>query len=409
MISERKPPHPGPRRPRAALKTSGTESPFFTTLLLLALASGLGCGSGTPPVPPPNVTVANPTRQSVTEYLEFTGTTAATDSVTLVARVEGYLEERHFEDGSEVKKGAPLFSIQQGQYKAQLQQAAAQLAAQQAALLHANTELARYTVLVKEDSAPQTEVDQWTFQKESAQAGILGAEAQIELAKLNLAYTKITAPFDGRMDRHLVDPGNVVGGMAQPTSLAQIDKIDPLYVYFTVNERDLLGIRAEHKGRALGSVEKKLIPAFFGLLDEKGYPQQGHLDFAALSVSATTGTLQARAIFANPAPGILPGLFVRVRVPSAAPHDALLIPGEAVAFDQQGEYVLVVGNENVVERRTIETGSMQGRNIVVENGLALSDQVIVAGIVRAIPGRKVMPARAPQPTSTAAPAAQPQH
>src|SRR5262249_12970622 len=155
-------------------------------------------------------------------YLQFTGNTAATDSVTLVARVEGYLEQISFTDGARVHKGDLLFTIQQDQYKAQLQQAQAQVAAQEAALWHAKTELGRYTELVKQDSAPQTQVDRWQYERDSAAAALLSARAQVELAQLNLSYTRITAPFDGRMGRHLVDPGNLVGAMGQQTNLAQI-------------------------------------------------------------------------------------------------------------------------------------------------------------------------------------------
>jgi len=375
--------------------------------LLAALAASTvgvvaaGCGSSAPaPEAPPKVTVATPQTQQVTDYREFTGNTAATDSVTLVGRVEGYLEQIHFTDGAAVKQGDLLFTIQQTQYQAQLQQAQAQLAAQQAALVHAKTELARYTQLVKEDSAPATEVDRWQYELDSAQAGILGAQAQIELAKLNLGYTKVTAPFDGRMGRHLVDPGNVVGGAAQPTALATIERLDPLYVYFTISERDLLSIRAEHHGEGRSEIEKREIPAFFGLLDDDDYPRQGRLDFAALSVTSTTGTLQARAIFPNPEPPVLPGLFVRVRIPSAAPHQALTVPGEAIAFDQQGEYVLVVNADGVVARRPVTTGAQLGERIVVKDGLAASDQVVIAGLQRAIPGRKVE--AEPAPAATAA-------
>ena len=373
-------------------------------LVLAALASLAGCRSSTPPAPPPpKVTVATPQTQEVTDHVEFTGNTAATDSVTLVARVEGYLEQIHFTDGAPVKQGDLLFSIQQSQYQAQLAQAEAQLAAQQAALVHAKTELARYTQLVEEDSAPQTEVDRWVYERDSAQAGILGAQAQIELAKLNLGYTRITAPFDGRMGRHLVDPGNVVGGAAQPTSLATIDRTDPLYVYFTIAERDLLRIRAEHKDRSRADVTDQSIPAFFGLLDEQGFPHEGQLDFAALTVTSTTGTLQARAIFPNP-DDVLPGLFVRLRIPSGAPHQALTVPGEAIAFDQQGEYVLVVNADGVVARRPVTTGMQIGERIVVKDGLAATDRVVVAGLQRAIPGRTVEAQAVPGATAAPAPA-----
>jgi RND family efflux transporter MFP subunit len=372
----------------------------LTTTLVASVTIIAGCHSSAPPVAaPPQITVATPTTQQVTDYREFTGNTAATDSVTLVGRVEGYLEQIHFTDGAAVKQGDLLFTIQQTQYQAQLQQAQAQLAAQQAALVHAKTELARYTRLVKEDSAPATEVDRWQYELDSAQAAILAAQAQIELAKLNLGYTKVTAPFDGRMGRHLVDPGNVVGGAAQPTALATIDKLDPLYVYFTIAERDLLSIRAEHKGEGRAAMEKKEVPAFYGLLNEQDFPHQGRLDFAALTITSTTGTLQARAVFPNPEPAILPGLFVRVRIPSAAPHEALTVPGEAIAFDQQGEYVLVVDADGVVARRPVTTGMQLGQRIVVKDGLTTSDRVVIAGLQRAIPGRKVDAQTAPDATA----------
>jgi RND family efflux transporter MFP subunit len=391
-------------RPDATPTLATRATTFFALgLIRAALTSALGCSSGAPPAPPPpQVTVASPRTQQVTDYGLFTGNTAATDSVTLVARVEGYLEQIHFTDGATVKKGDLLFTIQQSQYKAQLQQAEAQLAAQQAALVHAKTEVARYAQLVKEDSAPQTEVDRWVYERDSAEAGIQGAQAQIELAKLNLGYTRITAPFDGRMGRHLVDPGNVVGGAAQPTSLATIDRTDPLYVYFTIDERTLLRIRAEHQDKSRADVTDQSVPAFFGLLDEEGFPHEGKLDFASLTVAPTTGTLQVRAIFPNPSPGLPPGLFVRVRVPSAAPADALVIPGEAVAFDQQGEYVLLVNADGVVERRAITTGAQVGTDIVVKTGLVASDRVVVAGLQRAVPGRKVDAQQAPAAASARA-------
>ena len=194
-------------------------------LLILISVGVVGCRSnpGTSTAVPATVTVAKPATQSVTEYLNFTGNTAASDSVTLVARVEGYLEKVHFKDGAPVKSGDLLFTIQQDQYKAQLQQANAQVAAQQAALAHAKEELARYTGLFKEDAAPQTQVDRWQYERDSAAAALLSAQAQVELAKLNLGYTQIKAPFDGRIGRHLVDPGNVVGAAGVRTSLAEID------------------------------------------------------------------------------------------------------------------------------------------------------------------------------------------
>jgi len=364
--------------------------------LIFVTLAGLGCradpGSSTPV--PTTVSVAKPTIQGVTEYLSFSGNTAASDSVTLVARVEGYLDKVHFKDGAPVKGGDLLFTIQQDQYKAQLQQANAQVAAQEAALAHAKEELARYTGLFKEEAAAQTQVDHWRYERDSAAAALLSAQAQVELAKLNLGYTQIKAPFDGRIGRHLVDPGNVVGAAGVRTSLAEIERIDPLYVYFTVNERDLLRVIEHRKQTSAPPIAERQIPVFFGLSNEEGYPHEGRVDFASISVAPTTGTLQARGIFRNPDRSVLPGLFVRVRVPALEKKNALLVPGDVVSFDQQGEYVLVVNDKNIVERRGVKTGSQVGGMLVIADGLKPDDRVIVEGILQAIPGRAVKPQQA---------------
>ena len=362
--------------------------PILMIGLIVAIA---GCNSSETAPPPPEVTVAKPTVQTVTDYIEFTGNTAATDSVSLVARVEGFLDSIHFVDGSRVKKGALLFIIQQSQYKAQLQQAEAQVAAQKAALWHAQRELARYTGLLKEDAATQTEVDHWQFEKDNATASLLGAEAQVVLAKLNLDYTTIKAPFDGRIGRHLVNPGNLVGSVGQPSELAQIDSIDPIYVYFTINERDLLRIVSKNRDINSKPLADRQIPVEFQLSNEKDYPHKGLLDFASIAVSPTTGTLQLRGIFPNHDLSMLPGLFVRVRVPAAELKNALMVPGDAVNFDQQGEYLLLVDDKNMVERRSVTLGPQVGSMQAIEQGLTPNDRVIVEGILQAIPGRLVSP------------------
>ncbi len=367
----------------------------LAALIVIAIAATVSaCGGKAGPTSlPPLVTVARPSTQRVTDYIDFTGNTVAIDSVTLVARVEGFLEKIHFADGEKVKKGDLLFTIQQSQYKAQLQQAQAQVAAQQAALLHARTEYARYSGLLKEDAASQVEVDNWRYQRDSAAAALLAAEAQLQIAQLNLGYTEVRAPFNGRMGRHLVNPGNVVGSAGQQTQLAQIDQIDPIYAYFTINERDLLAVlHGEPDAGRRGN--PRPLPVFFGLANEEGFPHEGRLDFASISVTPTTGTLQLRGIFPNPNLTVLPGLFVRVRVPDPEKRDALVITGDAVSFDQQGEYVLVVNDKNVVERRSVKTGFQVGELMVIDSGLKLNDRVIVEGLLQAIPGREVNPQQA---------------
>ena len=368
---------------------------------LIVLMVGCKANENESAPPPPTVEVTNPVLQRVTSYLDFTGNTAATNSVTLVARVEGYLEKIYFTDGAWVHKGDLLFVIQRDQYLAQLQKAEAEAEAQRASLWHATTEFKRYSGLFLKSAATQTQVDQWHYQRDAAAAALMAAEAQIALAKLNLSYTEVKAPFDGRIGRHLINPGNLVGAAGKQSQLAEINGIDPIYVYFTINERDLSRILARNRELSSRPVNEQAIPVYYGLTTDDGYPRRGRLDFASISVAPTTGTLQLRGIFPNPDHTVLPGLFVHVRVPERSSREALLIPGEAVNFDQQGQYVLVVNEHDIVERRAVKTGAQVGTMLVIEDGLKSNDRVVVAGLLQAIPGRKVNP----QPVAAASPAA----
>jgi membrane fusion protein, multidrug efflux system len=378
-------------------------------LALIALAVLLaGCEEENvyKPPPPPKVSIAKPAQRPVTEYLEFTGNTQAIYTVQLRARVEGYLDALHFQDGADVKKGDLLFTIQPEQYQAQLQQALAEVQTQQAALEHAETEFKRYSRLYEQKAAAATDVDNWRFQRDSAKAALMNAQAQVDLAKLNMSYTQVTAPISGRMGRRLVDPGNLVGAGGQETTLAEINQIDPIYVYFTINELDLLRVRRLQQETGGGDYRSRPVPAYVGLANESGYPHEGRIDFAAITVDPNTGTLLLRAVLPNAERRILPGLFVRVRVPVGREANAILVPEVALGFDQIGRYVLVVNDQNVVERRGVKVGPAVDDMRVVEEGLAGDERVIVNGLLRAIPGREVNPevqeAEAPKPGGSAA-------
>jgi RND family efflux transporter MFP subunit len=333
----------------------------------------------------------------VTDYLELTGNTQAVNTVQLVARVAGNLERVFFQDGQLVKKGQLLFLIQQDTYQARLQQAEGQISLYKSQLEYAKTELARYSNLLQEKAAAHTDVDNWRNQRDAAQANLAAAEAQRDLAKLDLSYTQVYAPLDGRIDRRLVDPGNLVGSSGN-TVLAQLNQIDPIYIYFNISDLDLARLMREAHWTP-GKVEAKEWPVFAGLTSETGYPHKGRLDFASISLTPTTGTLLLRGIFSNPDGKILPGLYARLRVP-VKKGVALLVPQEALGYDQRGSYVLVVSEKNVVERMSVRTGTLVDDLRVIEEGLTEREWVVTKGVQKAIPGRQVTPEKvesSPQP------------
>ena len=353
----------------------------------------LGCGEKPKPQAPPapKVTVAQPARQTVTDALELTGNTQAIYTVQLVARVAGYLEKVLFQDGQLVKKGQPLFIIQQNTYQASLEQAEAQILLQEAQLDFAEKQLQRFSNLLPDKAASQTDVDNWRYQRDSARANLQAAKAQRALAQLNLDYTLVTAPFDGRIDRRLQDPGNLVGSGASTSVLAQINQVDPIYLYFNISDLDLARL-LKSTGGIPGPGDAKKWPVRAGLPNEDGYPHQGYLDFAAISLTTTTGTLLMRGILPNPDGKILSGLYARVRVPLEQ-RSTLLVPEVAIGHDQQGAYVLLVNDKNVVERRNVTTGPAVESRRTIDDGLTGEQWVIVNGLLKATPGHQVTPER----------------
>ena len=356
--------------------------------VLLTLQAGCKEQPKPQPPPPPKVTVAQPVQQAVTDSLDLTGNTQAFYTVQLVARVVGYLEKVLFQDGQRVKKGQPLFVIQQNTYEDNLRQAEAAIAQYRAQLQWTESQLERYSKLIQDNAAAKSDIDNWLFQRDTAVANLRAAEAQRDLAKLNLGYTVVTAPFDGRMDRRLVDPGNLVGSGSN-TVLAQINQIDPIYVYFNISDLDLARLLKITRGMP-GPTDGRKWPVHAGLPSEDGYPHQGYLDFAAINLTTTTGTLLMRGLLTNPDGKILPGLYARVRVPLEE-KTSLMVPEVAIGHDQLGSYVFVVNDKNVVERRSVKTGPSVNSLRAIDDGLKGTERVIINGLLRAAPGRQVTP------------------
>src|SRR6516164_512108 len=360
-----------------------------------------------PPAPPPAspvtpaqlpsatnqpIPVVTPRTQSVSSYVEITGNAASVNAVKLIARVEGYLDQIHYEDGQFVKKGDLLFTIQQDQYKDQLQQAQAQVLTAQASLTYAKTELVRYSKLVKQDAATQTEVDHWTFEKASAEAQLLSAQAQVSLAKLNLSYTEVRAPFDGIVGKHLIDPGNLVGGGGQQAALAEITQLDPIYVVANLSEQTVLKVRENLNQHRLTFADLQKVPVDVGVSDQTGFPLQGTIEYVAPGLDPQTGTLLVRGILPNPNRDLLPGFFVNIRLPMGrVDRNALLVPDRALQEDQGGRYLLVLNKEDIVEQRYVQLGQLIGTLRVITSGLKLDDRVVVGDLWRANPGTKVTP------------------
>jgi RND family efflux transporter MFP subunit len=340
------------------------------------------------PPPPPKVTISQPVERSVTEYMEFTGNTAAINTVQLRARVEGNLEQVLFQDGDRVVENQLLFVIEREAHEASLKQAQGRLRASQATYALAQIELSKFAQAAKTDAVSEIDLQRSRHRRDQLEAQMLTAEAEVELAQLDLGYTEVRAPFDGRIDRRLKDIGNLVG-VGEETILAEINQVDPIYVYFTMSERDLLRIKAIARETSEGAATHKR-PVAMRLATDDGFPHEGHIDFASISLDPATGTLLLRAVFPNPDLAILPGLFAQIRAAVGRREAALLIPQAAVGGDQLGDFVLVVGDGNVVERRAVTVGSpVDGGMRVVEKGLDGTERVIVKGLLQAIPGREV--------------------
>jgi RND family efflux transporter MFP subunit len=349
--------------------------------------------------PPAKVTVVTPDKQTVTRYLEANGSAAAVNSANLVARVSGFLQSIEYKDGDQVKQGAVLFVIEPEPYKLKLEQAQAAEASAEASLRQLEAEYQRQVDLASRGIASKATLDTATANRDVGQAKLKQAQADTKQAEINLGYTQVKAPFDGIVTARLVSRGELVGANG-PTQLATIVQTDPIYVNFNISEQDVLRIRDEIRRLGLTPEEIKRVPVEVGLQNEQGYPHKGTVDYAPPTISQATGTLTVRAILHNPSQVLVPGYFVRVRVPEQ-PEEALLVPDVALGADQGGRYVLVVNKDDVVEQRKVTVGPRFGEMRAIESGLKADDRVIVAGIQRAVPGQKVDPQKQ---TAAAAPA-----
>ena len=342
------------------------------------------------PPPAPKVEVAVPVQRPITRFLDATGNTAPIKSVDLVARVQGFLQSIDYQDGTFVKQGATLFTIEPETYKLKLDQAQAAEAGSQASVKQAEADFKRQSDLVQRQAVSQATLDTSTSARDNAQANLQQAQVNTKIAQVNYGYTNVTAPFDGIVTAHLVSIGELVGA-ASPTQLATIVQLDPIYVNFNVNEQDVLRVREEARRRGLTPSDLRQLPIEVGLQTENGYPHKGKLDYLSPTINQSTGTLAVRGLLPNPDRVLLPGFYVRVRVPFDQQQNALLVPDVALGSDQAGRYLLVVNGDGVVEQRKVQTGPLDGELRVIESGLKADDRVVIAGLLRAIPGQKVDP------------------
>jgi RND family efflux transporter MFP subunit len=339
--------------------------------------------------PPPQVFVATPVEKPVVDSIEFVGTTESTVTVDLRARVNGYLEKVLFRDGAKVKEGDLLFMIEQAPYQTALDAAKAKVQKASAALQLAESQHKRLAPLVKSGAVTQEELDVQAAQVATSKADVAAAEADVRQAELNLSYTRILSPIDGTIARHEVDVGNLV--QAEQTRLAFVRTIDPIYAYFNLSESDLLRFMAMLRDNKLPDPMQNPPVLHLGLSNEDGFPHKGRLDYREPTLDPATGTTTRRAIFPNPDGQLLPGMFVRLQATIGQPMPRLLVDERALGADQRGDFLLVVGDKNVVEYRPVKLGMHVGKLRVIEEGIRASDRVIVNGLQRARPGAEVRP------------------
>jgi len=373
---------------------------LLTILLVPALAS-CGQGQSQPQAaapPPPEVTIAKPTSKMIAEQDEYVGRFVAVESVEVRARVPGYLEAIHFQDGQMVKAGDLLFTVDRRPFQIALAQAQAGLAQAKATLAFAESDLARAQGVAIGTVITQQTFDQRTQAKRIAEASVAAQQAAERQAALDLEFTELRAPVSGRIGDRRVSIGNLVtGGTSGNTSLlATIESIDPIRFEFTLDEASYLRYGDLNKDGA-GANRGLTLPVKLKLLDESTFAHEGKMDFVDNAIDRSSSTIRARAVFANPDGRFAPGMFARVRMAAAPPRNELLVPDAAIGVEQVRKFVLVVDAENVARPKYVTLGPVVDGLRVITQGLTPDDNVIINGLMRARPGAKVTP----QQSSTA--------
>lgn len=373
----------------------------FTTVVLPAIAAAVltlllqGCRSEADAqvaAPAPQVTVAAALEREVQEWDEFTGRLEAVESVEVRPRVTGYIESANFAEGSLVKKGDLLFVIDQRPYRAELDKAQAELARAIARAELSATDVERSEKLLGVKAVSREEYDQRLNAQREAQANVEAARAAVTSAKLNLEFTRITAPIGGRVSRAVVTAGNLVtGGSNAATLLTTVVSIDPIYVTFEGDEQVYLKYTELARRGDRPSSRDAANPVLMGLANEQGYPRRGAMTFVDNQVDSRTGTIRARASFDNKDGFLTPGLFARVKLLGHNSHKAVLVDDRAIGTDQSQKFVYVVDAENKVAYRAVKIGRLTDGLRIVQEGLQPGENVIVNGLQRVHPGTLVAP------------------
>lgn len=338
-----------------------------------------------PPPPPPEVQVTAAVQRDVPIYVEFVGQTRGSKEVDVRSRVEGYLDTVNFQEGSFVRKGQLLYTIDPRPFREALAQANGQLAQAEAALGKAKDDVLRYKPLVEQNAIPRQDYDTAVSLQEAAKAGVEAAQAVVNKAELDLGFTRITAPMGGLIGKTEINPGNLVG--RQVTLLTSISDIDPIHVRFSISEQEYLQLVRDREKES--DKERKPVPLELLLADGSVHPYKGRIVFAERTIDPTTGTLQLEASFPNPDNTLRPGLFARIRAAAEVRKGAIVIPQKAVQELQATYNVAVVGTDNKVEVRPVTPGPRVDSMWVIDKGLNPGDRVVVEGLQKVRPGMTV--------------------